>query len=142
VVRQGADPDPDPYAKWDLLPQHENPLLRAVLRDEPRTEHLVRLVDRGHRDRIDDLLSPVRDAPTRTLVQRRDGGVSDEDGLHQEASTFDVLRMNAVDLGASQCAKNGRLRESDDIEGRRRKTPPGIAPAAPIVPPDVVTRER
>ena len=79
---------------------------------------------------------------TRTLVQRRDGGVSDEDGLHQEASTFDVLRMNAVDLGESQCVKNGRLRESDDIEGRRCETPTGDRPAAPIAPPEVVTRDR
>src|SRR4029079_10026399 len=31
---------PDAKAKWDLLAQHEHPLLRAVLRDEPRTEHL------------------------------------------------------------------------------------------------------
>ena len=36
--------------------------------------------------------------------------------------------MNAVDLGESQCVKNGRLRESDDIEGRRCETPTGDGP--------------
>src|SRR5205085_7378923 len=91
--------DPCANTEWGEATDDDNPLLGPVLSNEPASQYLVDIVDRGHRNRVREEPSPVLPCTCRSLLHDLGPAIAQQNGKEESAALLKVVKPYPMHLG-------------------------------------------